>query len=86
MSTVAITPRPADPPVSLPFRLLARDLLPDSLVRFGIRRLLAERLREERRTSEEAQQRHLMRFISQLKASPIAINTRESYVHHYEVP
>jgi len=86
MTTVAITPRPADPAVSLPFRLLARDLLPDSLVRFGIRRLLGERLREEKRTSEEAQQRHLMRFLAQLKASPIAINTREANEQHYELP
>jgi len=46
--------------------------LPDGVVRFGIRRLLAERLREERRTSEEAQQRHLMRFLAQLKADPLA--------------
>jgi len=86
MTTVAITPRPADPPVSLPFRLLARDLLPDWVVRIGIRRLLAERLREERRTSEEAQQRHLMRFLAQLKASPIAINTKEANEQHYELP
>lgn len=86
MTATAITPRPADPAISLPFRLLARDLLPDALVRFGIRRLLAERLREEKRTSEEAQQRHLMRFIAQLKASPIAINTREANEQHYELP
>jgi cyclopropane-fatty-acyl-phospholipid synthase len=56
------------------------------VVRFGIRRLLADRLREEKRTSEEAQQRHLMRFIAQLKASPIAINTREANEQHYELP
>jgi cyclopropane-fatty-acyl-phospholipid synthase len=86
MTATIITPRPADPAISLPFRLLARNLLPDSLVRFGIRRLLAERLREEKRTSEEAQQRHLMRFIAQLKASPIAINTREANEQHYELP
>jgi cyclopropane-fatty-acyl-phospholipid synthase len=86
MTTTAISPRPADPAISLPFRLLARDLLPDALVRLGIRRLLAERLREEERTSEEAQQRHLMRFIAQLKASPVAINTREANEQHYELP
>jgi cyclopropane-fatty-acyl-phospholipid synthase len=86
MTATVITPRPADPAISLPFRLLARNLLPDSVVRFGIRRLLAERLREEKRTSEEAQQRHLMRFIAQLKASPIAINTREANEQHYELP
>ncbi len=49
MTATLVTPRPADPAVSLPFRLLARNLLPDSVVRFGIRRLLAERLREETR-------------------------------------
>ena len=86
MSTTIASPRPADPAISLPFRLLARNLLPDALVRFGIRRLLSERLREERRTSEEAQQRHLMRFVAQLKASPIAINTREANEQHYELP
>lgn len=86
MTATVVTPRPADPAVSLPFRLLARNLLPDSVVRFGIRRLLADRLREEKRTSEEAQQRHLMRFIAQLKASPIAINTREANEQHYELP
>lgn len=86
MSTTIVSPRPADPAISLPFRLLARNLLPDALVRFGIRRLLGERLTEERRTSEEAQQRHLMRFVAQLKASPIAINTREANEQHYELP
>ena len=86
MTATVVTPRPADPAISLPFRLLARNLLPDSIVRFGIRRLLTERLREEKRTSEEAQQRHLMRFIAQLKASPIAINTREANEQHYELP
>jgi cyclopropane-fatty-acyl-phospholipid synthase len=86
MTTTVISPRPADPAISLPFRLLARNLLPDALVRFGIRRLLAERLRDERRTTEEAQQRHLMRFVAQLKASPVAINTREANEQHYELP
>ena len=86
MNSTAISPRPADPAMSLPYRLLARNLLPDALVRLGIRRLLAERLREERRTNEEAQQRHLMRFIAQLKAAPVAINTREANEQHYELP
>ncbi len=77
---------PADPPQSLPFWLLERDLLPDALVRFGIRRLLAERLRDENKGSTELQQQHLDRFIEQLKASPVAINTREANEQHYELP
>jgi cyclopropane-fatty-acyl-phospholipid synthase len=37
-------------------QLLERNLLPDWLIRIGIRRLLAERLRQEDRGSAEAQQ------------------------------
>ena len=67
-------------------RLLERDLLPDSLVRFGIRRLLKARLREENQGSAEAQQRHLMKLIARLKLSPIAINTADANQQHYELP
>jgi hypothetical protein len=41
---------------SLALNLLERDWLPDSLIRFGIRRLLAARLRGERKADAEAQQ------------------------------
>jgi cyclopropane-fatty-acyl-phospholipid synthase len=71
---------------SLALTLLERDWLPDFLIRFGIRRLLAERLREERKPDAEAQQAHLMRFVEELRASPVAIATREANEQHYEVP
>src|SRR5512140_2786172 len=71
---------------SLSFRLLERDLLPDWLIRHGIRRLLAERLREEDRGGVEAQQAHLMQFVASLRASPVAIATREANEQHYELP
>ncbi|HEX7961291.1 MAG TPA: cyclopropane-fatty-acyl-phospholipid synthase family protein [Terriglobales bacterium] len=67
-------------------RLLERDVVPDFLIRRQIRDLLAQRLREEKKGSVEEQQRHLMRFIAQLKSSPIAINTTEANAQHYEVP
>jgi len=67
-------------------RLLERDLVPDFLIRSQIRKLLEQRLREEDKGSVEEQQRHLMQFIAQLKASPIAINTAEANAQHYEVP
>ena len=76
---------PAERP-SWTFRLLEADRVPDALIRWNIRRLLQQRLREEQRPNEEAQQQHLMRFIAQLKASPIAINTREANEQHYELP
>ena len=67
-------------------RLLERGLLPDALIRAGIRRLLGARLAEEDRGDPQAQQQHLMRFIAQLKESPIAINTAEANAQHYELP
>ena len=77
----------ADPiPASLSMRLLERGLLPDFLVRFGIRRLLAQRLIEEDRGDPEAQQQHLMKLISRLRASPVAINTADANQQHYELP
>ncbi len=73
-------------PLSWSMRLLERDLLPDFLVRFGIRRLLRARLAEECQGSLEAQQRHLMKLIARLRRSPIAINTAEANLQHYELP
>ena len=66
--------------------LLTKNLLPDRLIRFGIRKLLKERLKEEKKPGPEAQQDHLMKFISMLKESPIAVNTADANEQHYEVP
>ena len=73
-------------PLPLSMRLLERDLLPDFLVRVGIRRLLRARLAEEHRGSAEAQQQHLMQLISRLRQSPIAIHTADANLQHYELP
>src|ERR1700733_10033918 len=66
--------------------LIARGLLPDWLIRQGIRRLLRSRLREQGRGSDEARARARQDFIEQLKASPIAIDTEAANQQHYEVP
>ncbi len=66
--------------------ILDRGLLPDPLIRIGIRRLLAERLRDEDERDPERQQARLMRFISDLRTSPIAIHTADANRQHYEVP
>ena len=73
-------------PLSWSMRLLERNLLPDPIVRFGIRRLLKARLAEERRGGLEAQQLHLTKLIARLRQSPIAINTRDANLQHYELP
>jgi cyclopropane-fatty-acyl-phospholipid synthase len=71
-----------DAPPSFSMRLLERDLVPDWLIRRGIRSLLAQRLREEDQGDREAQQRHLMELVTRLKASPVAINTAEANTQH----
>jgi cyclopropane-fatty-acyl-phospholipid synthase len=66
--------------------LLSRGLLPDALVRRGIRRLLKQRLREEDRGSDAAQRAHLEAYVASLRASPIAVETGRANAQHYEVP
>jgi cyclopropane-fatty-acyl-phospholipid synthase len=72
-------------PMSWSLRLLERDLLPDFLVRLGIRRLLHARLKENQ-GSPETQQQHLMKLIARLRQSPIAINSGDANLQHYELP
>lgn len=66
--------------------LVERDLAPDWILRAGIRRLVAQRLREEDKGDPKEQQAHLMSYVDQLKASPIAIHTPAANQQHYEVP
>ena len=63
--------------------LLERNLLPDWLIRRGIRRLLRQRLRE---VADPAPERRLRQFADDLRTRPIAVNTAESKMQHYEVP
>jgi len=65
---------------------LERDMFPDFLIRFYIRKLLRQRIRQETKPSREQQQQHLDNIIAELKASPIAIETRSANEQHYEVP
>ncbi len=63
--------------------LLEKNILPDWLIRIGIRRLLRQRLREEQSADNEAKVRG---FAADLRTHPIAVNTTESKEQHYEVP
>ena len=83
----SLTDTAADPVASsLSTRLLERDLVPDWLIRAGIRQPVAARLRQEDKGDPEAQQRHLMEFVARLRASPIAVHTDDANAQHYEVP
>jgi cyclopropane-fatty-acyl-phospholipid synthase len=66
--------------------LLKKNILPDFLIRIGIRRLLRQRLAEEARGDAQAQQERLNAFIASMDASPIAIRTRAANEQHYELP
>lgn len=68
------------------FSLLEKNLIPDLLIRVGIRSLLKDRLEEENKGSLEKNQEHLNKYIESLKNSPIAINTSDANEQHYEVP
>jgi cyclopropane-fatty-acyl-phospholipid synthase len=63
--------------------LAERGLLPDPLLRLGIRRLCVDRLRQEYSGDwfERSRQR-----VQELRASPIAIHTDAANTQHYEVP
>lgn len=66
--------------------LAERGLLPDALIRFGIRRLHGQRLRAEQprwQSDREAAMAHLQ---SQLAGGAIAIHTDDANEQHYEVP
>ena len=63
-----------------------RGWLPDVLIRGGMRRLLARRLKEEW-ISDVAQQRECVsQFVAQLSDSPLAILTESANQQHYQVP
>ncbi len=66
--------------------LAERGLLPDRLVRAGIRRLNRKRLAREDRGDPEAQAAAYEAFLERLRTGPVAVETRAANVQHYEVP
>ncbi len=67
-------------------RILERDVVPDRLIRMGIRRRLADRLLRSRRGSVEEAHDRLRELIGSLRESPIAIHTEDANAQHYEIP
>jgi cyclopropane-fatty-acyl-phospholipid synthase len=66
--------------------LLERNLLPDWLVRIGVRRLLARRIREETKPTPRDQQAAVDAYAEDLKGRPLAEETHAANEQHYEVP
>jgi len=62
--------------------MLERGLVPDPLLRFGIRRICQHRLRKLRQAGPDALARH----VEALRQSPVAAQPEAANAQHYEVP
>ena len=63
-----------------------RGWLPDGLVRLGIRRMCAERLKAEQAGGASKQSARFLAQIEALRHSPVAIHTDAANAQHYELP
>jgi cyclopropane-fatty-acyl-phospholipid synthase len=72
----------------MPFidHLIGWDILPDSVLRWGIRRLLRQRIREERAGDAAGRETRAAAFAAELRTLPVAIETKAANAQHYEVP
>ena len=66
--------------------LAERGLIPDLLVRLGIRELCRRRLANEAQREKAGQAEHLQSFLDDLRQSPVAVDTQAANEQHYEVP
>ena len=66
--------------------LAERGTLPDAAIRFGIRRMCAQRLREERADDAVAVSKRTQQRIDELRAAPVAIHVDAANAQHYELP
>ena len=66
--------------------LCERGLIPDTLTRYGMRKLMAQRLVDEDSGDGEARSARYNALLDDLRAGPIAINTQDANTQHYEVP
>ena len=69
-----------------PITLAEQKLLPDFIIRLGIRNLLKERLLDECANDVERQNTRMQKLLENLRQSPIAIETDAANTQHYEVP
>jgi len=66
--------------------LLESGLVPDCLLRLGIRSLLKRRLRDERRGGLEASHARFRDLLRTMNQGPVAVATQDANEQHYEVP
>jgi len=63
--------------------LLAKQMVPDQVIRWGIRRLLGQRLKEISAATPAEVRDH---FLQVMRSSPIAVHTSDANEQHYQVP
>ncbi len=66
--------------------ILAKDIIPDALIRIGIRSRLKGTLAPFEKLTCEERQALVMQHVRELKKSPLAIATDEANEQHYELP
>ena len=67
-------------------KLAEKGLLPDLLIRLGIKRLCGHRLRKASTLGLEALENSHQQWIDLLTQSPVAIVPEKANEQHYEVP
>lgn len=86
MNTTTFDELAIDRPAPGILGLAERGLLPDALLRAGIRRNCRERLREESAGGWDAQEARLQQRLAELRGSAVAIETDAANRQHYELP
>lgn len=75
-----------DEAFTLALKVVEQNIVPDPLVRAGIRSLLAHRAKESTPESGEAFQEKMQAFVEELKSMPVAVETDAANEQHYELP
>ncbi len=71
---------------TMAIELCERGLVPDPLVRFGMRRLMSARLSEESLDRCEGEFERYRRRLEELRRSAVAVETARANEQHYELP
>ena len=61
-------------------------LLPDPIIRAGMRRMMSQRLAAHRDLPLSRRSAQMREFVTMLRNSPIAVHTQDANAQHYEVP
>lgn len=75
-----------EPIVKIFVRGMEQGLVPDPVIRFGIRSLLKQRLQDMRVQEQKSAEGFLKVYADLLRQSPLAIMTKQANEQHYEVP